>query len=136
MLTITDEISLENFEAWSGGKDTLDKLAHQECETVENMIEDCYPDGMSATALNDFLWFERDTIAEWLGFRNWEHLERDHAGESDEDHAREIIKNKFPDATDELIDDFIDEQWDEDDSDDTILEEFEDYMNDQNEEEE
>lgn len=134
-MKITKEVSLENFEAWSGGKDTLNELTSSECEQLESILEDVHPDGMDETELNDILWFERDWIAECLGYKDWEHLERDHAGESDEDHARAIIKEKFPNAKDELIDGYIEEQWDEDDSDDTILEEFEEYMNEQNEEE-
>lgn len=134
-MKITKEISLYNFEAWSGAKDTLGELTSSECEQLESQLEELYPDGMEETQLNDILWFENDWIAECLGYRNWEHLVRDHEGISDEDHARTIIKNNFHDATDELIDGYIDEQWDEDDSDDTILEEFEEYMNDKNEEE-
>lgn len=134
-MKITKEISLKDFEAWSGARDTLNELTESECEQLESILEDVHPDGMDETELNDILWFEQDWIAECLGYKNWEHLERDHAGESDEDHARTIIKEKFPNATDELIDGYIEEQWDEDDSDDTILEEFEEYMNDKNEEE-
>ena len=135
-MTITKEISLENFEAWSGGRDTLDELTHSECEQLESQLEDLYPDGMDETQLNDILWFERDWVAECLGYRNWEHLERDHAGISDEDHAREIIKGKFPDASDELIDEYIENEWSEDSDDDDVLEEFEDFVNDKNEEDE
>lgn len=134
-MKITKEVSLENFEAWSGGKDTLNELTSSECEQLESILEDVHPDGMDETEVNDILWFERDWVAECLGYKNWEHLERDHEGISGEDHARTIIRNKFPNATDELIDGYIDEQLGEDDSDDTILEEFEEYMNDQNEEE-
>ena len=133
-MKITKEISLYDFEAWSGAKDTLGELTIRECDELESILEDIYPDGMDETELNDILWFESDWIAERLGYRNWEHLVRDHEGISNEDNARTIIQNKFPNATDELIDGYINEQWDEDDDDDTILEEFEDYMNDQNEE--
>ena len=134
-MKITKEISLKDFEAWSGAKDTLNELTESECEQLESVIEELNPDGIDETSLNDILWFENDWIAECLGYRNWEHLERDHAGETDEDHARTIIYEKFPNATCKLVDDFIDEQWDDDDDDDTILEEFEEYMNDQNKDE-
>lgn len=134
-MKITKEICLENFEAWSGGADTLHELTAGECKQLETIIEDLYPDGMDETQLNDLLWFERDTIAEWLGYRDWEHIERDHSGISDEDHAREIIKVKFPDASDELIDEYIENEWSEDSDDDDVLEEFEDFVNDKNDEE-
>lgn len=135
-MKITKEVSLENFEAWSGGRDTLNELTHSECEQLESQLEDLYPDGMEETQVNDILWFERDWIAECLGYKDWEHLERDHAGISDEDHARTIIKNKFPDTTDEQVDGYIESEWSDDMEDDDILEEFESYLEDLKEEEE
>lgn len=126
-MKITKEISLYNFEAWSGAKDTLGELTISECEQLEAILEDIHPDGMDETQLNDILWFENDWIAECLGYRNWEHLVRYHEGISDEDHARTIIRNKFPNATDELIDGYIDEEWTDDMDDDEIIDSFNDY---------
>lgn len=40
---------------------------------------------MSETEINDLFWFEEDTIAQWLGFDDFEALERDHNSEDDED---------------------------------------------------
>lgn len=45
-----------------------------EIETVLCMLEDVFLDSMSLTDLNDFFWFERDTIAEWLGVQAYEDL--------------------------------------------------------------
>lgn len=126
-MKITKEISLYDFEAWSGAKDTLGELTISECEQLEAILEDIHPDGMDETQLNDILWFENDWIAECLGYRNWEHLVRDHEGITEEDHARTIIKNKFPNATDELIDGYIDEEWTDDMNDDEIIDSFKDY---------
>ena len=40
------------------------------------MLEDVYCDELPTdTEINDFFWFERDTIAEWLGYEDWEDLE-------------------------------------------------------------
>lgn len=73
------EESLDNFEAWSGGKDTLDTLREKgDVDSVECLIEEmseCSEEGWSETAINDFLWFERDTIAQHLGYSNWEEYE-------------------------------------------------------------
>lgn len=126
-MKITKEISLYNFEAWSGANDTLDELTISECDELEAVLEDLHPDGMDETQLNDILWFENDWIAECLGYRNWEHLVRDHEGITEEDHARTIIKNKFPNATDELIDGYIDEEWTDDMDDEEIIDSFKDY---------
>jgi hypothetical protein len=81
------EESLDNFEAWSGGKDTLDVLIENgDCDAVECLIEELYcDDAPSQTAINDFLWFERDTIAEHLGYDSWDEYEnRDDNDEEDE----------------------------------------------------
>lgn len=139
-MKITTEVSLENFEAWSGGKDTLNELTSSECATIESMLEDLYPDGMDETQLNDFLWFDNETIAEWLGYSSWEHLERDHAGISDEDHARDVLNKEYPLASDKLkamFDKFIEEEWTDDMDDDEIIDSFKDYREDlENEEDE
>lgn len=129
-MKITKEISLKDFEAWSGAKDTLNELTESECEQLESILEDVHPDGIDETSLNDILWFENDWIAECLGYRNWEHLERDHAGETDEDHAREVLNKKYPLASDglkELFEQFIDQEWCDDMSDDEIIENFEEF---------
>ena len=31
-------------------------------------------DIMTETELNDFFWFKRDTIAEWLGYENFDEI--------------------------------------------------------------
>lgn len=73
------EDSLDNFEAWSGGKDTLDTLREKgDCDAVECFIEEvqgCDCNDWSNTTVNDFLWFERDTIAQHLGYSDWEEYE-------------------------------------------------------------
>lgn len=74
MLKIVEEISLEDFDAWSGGKDTLDRLIELDrVDEIECYIEELYPDGCTDTELNDFLWFEDDTIADLLDMSSlWE----------------------------------------------------------------
>lgn len=69
-MNVTYELDLKNFEAWSGAVDTLDRIRNEgKCEELEFMLEEMYPDGMTETQLNDLLWFESDTIFEWLGIR-------------------------------------------------------------------
>lgn len=71
------EHSLAYFEAWSGGKDTLATLRENgDCKSVECLIEELYSEEIpSETTINDFLWFERDMIAEHLGYKDWEEYE-------------------------------------------------------------
>ena len=60
------ETSLENFEAWSGGRDTLEILIEKGlCDTVEACLEQILDSDVSDTYINDILWMERDMIAEW-----------------------------------------------------------------------
>ena len=82
------EESLDSFEAWSGGKDTLDVLIEKgDCDAVESFIEeiqgvDCSE--WSETTVNDFLWFERDTIAQHLGYSDWDEYEYGKSEDEDE----------------------------------------------------
>lgn len=89
------DITLERFDAWSGGEDTLEVLKEKDlCDKLENILEwDVFPDGCTDTELNDLLWFERDTIAEWLGFSDWDDLEND--GEEEEEEEEEDGENNF-----------------------------------------
>lgn len=73
-MKITSEKSLRDFEFWSGAKETVKYLTDEELDTIEEILEDCYPDGMDETAINDLFWFGDDTIAEWLGYANFEEI--------------------------------------------------------------
>lgn len=76
------DCSLDRFDAWSDGKDTLDVLIEKGvCDEVENFIMDCLIDP-TETEINDFLWFERDQIAAYLGYEDWDTFEN---GEEEED---------------------------------------------------
>ena len=61
---------IDSFEAWSGGKDTLDGLTWEQLQIVQEWIIDLYSDDyilLTETEINDILWFERDEIYELLG---------------------------------------------------------------------
>lgn len=73
-MKIYKEESLRNFEFWSGGYDTAKYLTADELDEIEAMLEEMYPEGMSETAINDLFWFEADTIAEWLGYTDFEEI--------------------------------------------------------------
>ena len=81
------ETSLERFPAWSGGKDTLETLIEKgDCNEVEYLIKEIFFDELpTETQINDFIWFERDTIAEHLGYKDWEEYEYGKEEEDDED---------------------------------------------------
>lgn len=71
MQIINDNLSLRNFEAWSGAKNTKAIIIENgKVDDFEFLMEDLYPDGMTDTQLNDILWFEEDWICEMLGIGN------------------------------------------------------------------
>ena len=77
-MTITYELDLNSFEAWSGAKDTLDRIQREgKCAELENILEELYPDGMTETELNDLLWFDSESVYEWLGIRSEEQIEKE-----------------------------------------------------------
>lgn len=71
-MKIYSEMSLTDFEFWSGAKDTANYLTYKELETIEYLLEDMYPDGIDETTLNDIFWFENDWIAEMLGYESFD----------------------------------------------------------------
>lgn len=101
-MKVYEDIDAQDFrdKAWSGAADTLADLTDEQVETVMQMLEESQPlnsDGepiaMSLTELNDFFWFERDTIAEWLGYSSYEQLmERGDKGNEYFDNATYGIK--------------------------------------------
>lgn len=61
------ELSLMDFEAWSGAVETKKKIIeNNKVDEFNELIEECYPNGISATKLNDLLWFEDEWIFESL----------------------------------------------------------------------
>lgn len=71
-MKITNEnLDLRNFNAWSGAKDTKETILNEgKADAFEMLIEELYPDGLTDTLLNDFLWFEDEYIFESLGIDN------------------------------------------------------------------
>ena len=67
-MKVYQEISFEDFEAWSGAVDTKEKIIDAgKAEEFEALVEELFPNGIDATELNDFLWFDDDYILEILG---------------------------------------------------------------------
>ena len=67
-MKITMENTLREFQAWSGAistKNTIISLGLE--EQFEELIDECYPNGLTATELNDILWFDSEWIFECLG---------------------------------------------------------------------
>lgn len=72
----TDD-SIRNFDFWSGGRDTVNDLTWEDFDILEPLIEEMFGGEVEDVDLNDFFWFERDTIARWLGYEDYEELMQD-----------------------------------------------------------
>ena len=71
MITIKQEISLYDFKAWSGGKDTLNNIIEAgKVEEFEYLLNECYEE-LTATQLNDLLWFDDQWIYEQLDMEEY-----------------------------------------------------------------
>lgn len=65
-MTITREIKLKDFTFWSGAVANRRKLTDEECDKLEQFIEDLGDEPWSATELNDAMWFDFENICDWL----------------------------------------------------------------------
>ena len=101
-MTITYELDLNSFQAWSGAKETLERIQREgKCEELENVLEELYPDGMTETELNDLLWFDSESVYEWLGIRSEEQIEKE-IKEAEEELA-EVQSNLEDDLDDDEL---------------------------------
>lgn len=79
------EISLRDFEFWGGAKDTVSYLTPEELDTIEAVLEDCHPEELNEKAINDLFAFDEDTIAVWLGYKDFEEIMNRDEEEDEED---------------------------------------------------
>ena len=101
-MTIIYELDLNRFEAWSGAKETLERIRREgKCEELENVLEELYPDGMTETELNDLLWFESESVYEWLGIRSESQIEKEI--EEAEEELAEVQSNLEDDLDDDEL---------------------------------
>ena len=104
-MTITYELDLNSFQAWSGAVDTLERIQREgKCTELENILEELYPDGMTETELNDLLWFEPETVYEWLGIRSEEQIKKEI------EEAEAELEDKISDLEFDLDDDLTEEE--------------------------
>ena len=78
-MKIWSDDSIRNFNFWSGARDTVNDLTWEDFDILEPLIEEMFGGEVEDVDLNDFFWFERDTIASWLGYENYEELMHDRA---------------------------------------------------------
>ena len=86
-MKIITEQSLADFRFWSGAETTAQRIWEEQgsegFDQLEAILEDIYPDGIDETELNDLLWFDAETVYEWLGISD----EDENENEEDEEEA-------------------------------------------------
>ena len=90
-MKIYSEQSLADFKFWSGAETTAQRIWEEQgsegFDQLEAILEGLYPDGIDETDLNDLLWFDADTVYEWLGIDDEE--EEDEEDDDDEEEETE-----------------------------------------------
>lgn len=68
MKVYSNNTSIEDFNAWSGAKDTKETIINEgKTEEFNQLINDLYPEGIEETQLNDIMWHDTDWVYEMLG---------------------------------------------------------------------
>jgi hypothetical protein len=82
-MKLHSETSIRSFDAWSGAKETKERiLSEGKATQFDDLIDELYPDGLSETHLNDILWFESEWVYEMLGIE--EETEEEETNEDEE----------------------------------------------------
>lgn len=68
------EVGSNNINLWREGYKTTMWLTDREVDEVLEYLEELYPEGIDEIELNDFFTFNRDNIAEILGYASWDEL--------------------------------------------------------------
>lgn len=119
-----DLLEDDSYEPWSGAIDRWEEIVDKGLvEELNSYLEDLYPDGMSETELNDFIWHEGDKFISQYSSSDEDEEEDEDYGEDDDDYV---------DEDDEYEDD---EYEDEEDSYDEPYTESKKYLRESEEEE-
>ena len=61
-------MDFSDYQPWSGAINTYSLIdCHNKLEELDNLITECYPDGLTETELNDILRFESKWVLDNLG---------------------------------------------------------------------
>jgi len=87
MKIITEINSIADFDAWSGGiytKNKIISLGENYIDALDELAEEIFPEGCTDTELNDWLWFEDEFIFESLGLDKNGNIPEDEEDEEDD----------------------------------------------------
>lgn len=71
-------IDFSDYKPWSGAVDTYELIKDADkLDELEAYFEELYPDGITATQINDILWFDGEEVLKYLGLGDAEDEEMD-----------------------------------------------------------
>lgn len=74
MAIVRQEVSVSDFDFWSGALYWINRLTEEERDKLDAYLDDM--EFESPTELNDFIWFNTEIWMEWLGINEDEVNER------------------------------------------------------------
>ena len=85
-------IDFSEYKPWSGAIETYELIKDADkLDELEAYLEECYPDGITETKINDILWFDGEEVLSYLGLGDAE----DEEIETDKSLTEGPIKNFF-----------------------------------------
>ena len=56
-----------DYSPWSGAVETYNRIEEEgKIDNLEMLLEECYPEGITMTQINDILWFDSEWVLENL----------------------------------------------------------------------
>lgn len=60
-----------HYQPWGGAQDAYALIAcHNKLDELDELITECYPEGLTEVKLNDILWFNKDWVLDYLGIED------------------------------------------------------------------
>lgn len=64
-------MDFSDYQPWAGARDTYALIDyHNKLEEFDELITECYPEGLTEAELNDILWFEDEWVLDNLGIED------------------------------------------------------------------
>ena len=64
-------MDFSDYQPWAGARTTYALIdCHDKLDELDDLISECYPDGLTEGQLNDVLWFENEWVLRNLGIED------------------------------------------------------------------
>lgn len=75
-MTIVHELNVWDYEPWSGAVETYERICQEgKLDALDALLDELFHNHMTDTELNDLLWFDSDSVYEWLGMKTDDEIE-------------------------------------------------------------